>query len=307
MKSLPCLACVILLVLCMPVGFAADTAELWLLSTREACNAASTDINSTFRYRRLTADNQWQSTAADEFFSTDATKPLVVFIHGNDTGSTEAVSKGQYVYDVIRCAIGEQPIRFVIWSWPAERVCRRRRPDLQLKLWRCNEESFRLACWLDRIDPATPICLIGHSFGPRIITGAMHLLGGGKLNGRKLPEETVAAWSSVGRRGVRAVLLAAAGDAGSLAPHGAHGCALKMLDRTLITQNPCDRVLRFYPRLYGRRGPPALGFVGPCGVEEYAEKLLVVDVRCTVGKQHDWRAYCTAENVRSHWWEFINP
>lgn len=292
----------------LAVGYAAEpSSELWLLSTREACTRAASEAEAGFCYWRLGSDDKWQPAAADEFFAADTATPVAIFIHGNDTDSAEAIFKGRYVYDTVRCALGEKPIRFVIWSWLAERVCRRRRADLLLKLGRCNEESYRLALWLDRFSPDAQICLIGHSFGPRIITGAMHLLAGGKLDGRALPQEAVSAWLN-GRRGhVRAVLLAAASDAGSLAPGGSHNYALRLLERTLITENPCDRVLRLYPRLYGRCGPQALGFIGPIGVQEHADKLLLLDVRSSVGKKHDWRYYCNASDIRQYWAEFVSP
>ena len=233
----------------------------------------------------------------------DATQPTVVFIHGNRTDADEAVWKAWYAYESIRAETNCQPFRYVIWSWPAERVYRRNSDDTRLKAAYSDAESYYLAQWLDVLRPDVPVSLIGHSFGPRIITGALHLLGGGEVAGRALPESTVAAWSAGKRNPVRAVLLAAAIDADWLAPGGCHGLALPLFDRLLITRNGCDRVLRWYPRLYGRGGPQAMGFVGPCGVGD-AENVHVVDVGCTVGKMHDWRCYCSASNVRSRWLQY---
>jgi hypothetical protein len=144
------------------------------------------------------------------------------------------------------------------------------------------------------------VSLVGHSFGPRIITGALHLMAGGELAGRKLPSDDVAACTSGKRAPVRAVLLAAAEDSDCLAPGGRHGRAFSLLNEVLVTQNGCDKVLRWYSWMCGRGGPEAMGFVGPCGIDD-ANKLAVVDVSATVGKTHDYRCYCSASNVRSQW------
>ena len=73
------------------------------------------------------------------------------------------------------------------WSWPADRVCRHNRPDIQLKAAYCDAESYYLAAWLRGVQRDGKVSLVGHSFGPRIITGALHLLAGGQLAGQALP------------------------------------------------------------------------------------------------------------------------
>jgi hypothetical protein len=128
----------------------------------------------------------------------------------------------------------------------------------------------------------------------------MQLLAGGEVACQNLPADAVAAWTSGKRNAIRAVFLAAAVDADWLAPGGRDGRALPLLDQVLVTCNECDRVLRWYPRMYGRGGPQAMGFVGPYCVDA-ADKLSVIDVSCTVGKLHDCHCYSTASNVCSQW------
>jgi len=94
--------------------------------------------------------------------------------------------------------------------------------------------------------------------------------------------------------------LAAALDEDWLAPGCRNGLAPSLFSRVLITRNGCDRVLRRYPRLYGRGGPEAMGFVGPCGIND-SSKIELIDVSATVGRLHDWRCYCSASNVCSRW------
>ena len=213
-------------------------------------------------------DCDCQPADAQDFRAADdPATPTVVFIHGNNTDADEAVMKGWYVYESIRAQVGDKAFRFVIWSWPADRLHHvRNRRNTRFNAVQCDVESYYLAAWLGGLRPGVKVCLAGHSFGPRIITGALHLLAGGELACQTLPAETVAAWAGGKRNPVRAVLLAAAMDADWLAPGCCHGLALSLPDQVLITCNGCDRVLRWYPRLWGRHGPQAMGFVGPCGI-----------------------------------------
>ena len=229
-------------------------------------------------YWRLDDDCQWSPADAAEFRATDdAAMPTVVFIHGNRTDADEAVDEG-----VVRLrghpggdCWAAVPLRDLVVAGRARLPPHR--ADARLKADYSDVESYYLAQWLDQLRPGVKVSLIGHSFGPRIITGALHLLAGGEVAGRSLPPSTVAAWTGGKRNPVRAVLLASAIDADWLAPGGCHGLALSLVEQMLVTCNGCDRVLRWYPRLYGRGGPQAMGFVGPCGIDG-AENVEVVDV-----------------------------
>jgi hypothetical protein len=275
---------------------------MWLISTRSAPRCGDLDAApQELQYWRSDGRCRWIAADAQAFRTTDDTAvPTIVYIHGNRTDADEAVTKSRYTYEVIRAEAADRPFRYVIWSWPAERVCRRNNDDVRLKAAYSDVESYYLARWLDGLRPGVRISLIGHSFGPRIITGALHLLAGGAVADRSLPEGAVTAWTGGRRNPVRIVLLAAAIDANWLAPGGCHGLALSLVDHALITQNGRDRVLRSYPRLNDHSGPQAMGFVGPCGVEQ-SKNVTVVDVSSTVGKIHDWRCYCSAANVRALW------
>jgi hypothetical protein len=69
--------------------------------------------------------------------------------------------------------------------------------------------------------------------------------------------------------------------------------------------------MQFYPRMYGRRGPQAVGQSGPycCAGPDGCEKIEAVNVACTVGKKHDWRLYQAAPALvqRLGWYAFLEP
>jgi hypothetical protein len=281
---------------------AEDGQQVWIVSTRNAPRCGELDATlESLEYCRMDTDCRWIASDAETFrASGDAAVPTILFFHGNRTDADYAIEKACYAYEFVRAESGGRPFRYVIWSWPAERMMRSNRNDVHLKAAYSDVESYYLAQWLDRVPSGMKVSLVGHSFGPRIIAGALQLLAGGELAGRNLPKETVAAWQGGRRNPIRVALLAAAIDADSLAPAGQHGLALSLVDRMLVTCNGCDRVLRHYPRMDGRGGPDAMGFTGPCGLDD-PQKVDVFDVSCAVGRRHDWRLYCQALDASGLW------
>ncbi len=172
-------------------------------------------------------------------------------------------------------------------------------------------QSYYLARFLGSIRPDVPVSLIGYSFGARVATGALQLLAGGQIACRSLPQAVVTERKAAGQRPYRLVLIAAAADANWLLPGCRDGLVLPLVDRVLVTANCCDPVLRWYPRLYGRGGPEAMGYVGPsCSAQPGScDKIEVIDLSCSVGRIHDWHTYETAPELtgRLGWYSFLEP
>ncbi len=120
--------------------------------------------------------------------------------------------------------------------------------------------------------------------------GALHLLGGGNLNGRPL-----AARQASRQVGARVVFMSAALDNDWFLPGRHFGQAIGQMQHLTLLTNGCDRVLKRYPRLYGSScGPQALGYTGmaaPQLLGDQQSKLEQYDVCCIVGPKHDWRNY----------------
>jgi esterase/lipase superfamily enzyme len=298
---------VLLLLVVLSTGaaaFAAAPPRVWLVSTRDAAgNGKLHDATECIRYWRMKEDRQWLTATVGDFNADGAdAASTVVFVHGNHTDADESADKGWETYQTIDSDAGGRPFRFVIWSWPSTRLYRSHRTDAQVKAAYSDVEGYYLAAWLAGLRPRTKTCLVGHSFGVRVIAGALQLLAGGEVAGRTLPPPAVADWAAAGRQGkpTRAMFLAAAIDADSLAADGPYDRALALLNSTLVTCNCHDRVLRWYPRLYGRGGPEALGRFGPCGVDS-AKNVAVIDVHGSVNKRHDHRFYCSASILQGQW------
>ena len=281
--------------------------EVWLVSTREI-PSCSPPAEARPRYWRLAAQGQWAAADRGAFLaSDDPAVPTVFFLHGNRSDADDAVQTGWDVYQCLVEQAGGRPLRLVVWSWPADRIPGRLRPDVRIKAARSDAESRYLAEAIDAIRPGVPVCLVGYSFGTRTICGALTLLAGGEFAGHVLERR-----GTTPRAAMRAVLIAAAADDTALAPCGSGAGALGQVDRVLVTRNAADHALRWYRHMERWRGPAALGFRGPaCAGEPDTKptKIELVDLGCEVGRNHTWDGYLAAPAIRSRlaWYAFLQP
>jgi hypothetical protein len=236
---------------------------------------------------RRQSDGSWAPSSIAEFVAADdPATPTSFVVHGNQVDSSLAVAQGLRVYRQLVVGIPEaQRVRFVIWSWPSERIHGIVK-DVRLKAARTTTDSKYLAWTLQQLNPHTPIRLVGFSFGARIATGALHLLGGGELNGFSLPPETAPQL-----RSVRVVLVAAALRNSWLAEGNYHGRTLDVVESMLLINNSCDAALKRYHVAEACRDAEALGYTGPAGRLPHANKIQQVDACCDLGKSHNWELY----------------
>jgi hypothetical protein len=264
---------------------------IWLINTR--CAPVSGDAEqgkSRIAYWRLDEHRQWNAETAVSFAAGGSKcAPLIFLVHGNRTTDDEAVQFARPFYSWL----GKQPCgatcRVVIWSWPGARLYTRTRPDVQTKACYCDIQSYYLADCLRGLKSDTPVGLVGYSFGARIIAGGLHLLGGGTLAGRRLPDAPDAEKDAKRLGPIRAALIAAAFDCFALAPGQQFDCAAAQAEDLLVTRNGCDDALRWYPLLYHRGGPQALGYTGPCCGSP--ENIQIFEASSCVGKSHHWEDY----------------
>jgi len=289
-----------------PADVAAASADVWLVSTRDLpCGACPGDAQPDFW--RLREDAGWTPADQRAFLAADHSSiPTIFFVHGNRSDACDAVAEGLAFCEDLETLAPKAKFRLVVWSWPADRVTRRNRPDLQIKAAARQREAVHVAGVLERIHPEVPVCLVGYSYGSQTIVGAIKLLAGECFAGHTLERRALR------RAPLRAVLVAGAVECGALAGLDCSHRPPDVVDRLLITRNGCDPTLKFYPLLYGRGGPEALGFVGPACLDSddpNRSKMEVVDVTQAVGKQHAWECYRRAEALRNRlgWYAFLQP
>lgn len=263
--------------------------EVWLIDSRGLCATTAEESVRQLRYERYVGDGGWTRSDVAVFARQPAGMVTCFFIVGNYYTRADSIETGWYAYRrlVSQNADGVS-LRFVIWSWPSDPVRGRRLSDAKFKLTRVDPSAFQLAALIDRLDPATPISLVGSSFGVSIAAGALELLGGGKLDHYQLPPRARP------NRAIRLVMLGAAIHNDSLLPGRRYGRVLSQTERTLSFVNPLDRALRFYHLLWHRRSPlRALGFTGPVGVNRLPQRsrLDLAYSAGYVGKRHGMLPY----------------
>lgn len=273
--------------------------SLWLVSTRHlGCPSQYDPDKLNFRVMQYDSTEGWLETELESFLDTDDPNTVTaIYVHGNRVDRPRARQRGILAYrSLVRGVEDPQPIRFVIWSWPSTKICRPLR-DVRSKAARSDYDSYYFGLFLSRLDPKTRVGMFGFSYGSRIISGALHLVGGGKMLGLTVPNV-----ETKEERTARAVLMGAAMHNYWLLPGHRHGKAVSQVDRMLVQYNPCDRILRMYRFVERRSRPQALGYTAFPWLSELGEDASRIEqqnVSPQIGKNHDMRMYFASPEVMS--------
>lgn len=231
--------------------------DFWFVNTYNVpCGRLTEAHRRSFAAHRMTQSGVWQVSSADALFAEAGDGRMTIFyVHGHRVDTQWATTGGWAIYRhlVQVCSTSPGPIRFVIWKWPSEKSALPLR-DARMKAAISDHEGYKLGWFAAHIPATTPQSYVGFSLGPRVFTGALHLLAGGALCGQTL--------SGHQQPSVRAVLWAPALHNHWLAPGHAHGRAMYVTNAMLNLHNCCDPVLKRYHRLEPRTRPTALGYTG---------------------------------------------
>jgi len=219
-------------------------------------------------------NNQWQASDAETFFSTQQPEiPLIVFAPGYTSTTPQLTWVG---LGIVWNFDPDKPCRIVLWDWYSDRGPGNIRRDVRGKLPVANNAGAYLALFLQNLKPQSKVCLFGFSFGSRIVCHAVETL---RQNDQQ-PE---------GLR-LNLVLSGAATDQNWFARGQRHSRIPEIVERILITYNPDDWVLRFYPLMYNFRDKaPALGRTGlPMQyiAPEFHAQFESISVQRYIGKEH---------------------
>jgi hypothetical protein len=219
-------------------------------------------------------NSRWQASDAEIFFNTQQAEiPLIFFAPGytSTTQQTTRVGLG-----IVQSFDPSKPCRVVFWDWYSDRGSGKIRRDVRRKLPIVNNTADYLALSLQKVKPQSKVCLFGFSFGSRIVCHAVETL---RQSGQQ-PE---------GLR-LHLVLSGAATDRDWFAKGQPHGKVPEIAEKILVTYNPDDWALRFYPLMYNiRYWTKALGVEGlPMRniAPEYRDRFENVDVGRYIGNEH---------------------
>ena len=267
--------------------------QLWVINSRALGGTSTEKIAERLAYHRYQPEtNGWVASNLAAFLAEPADMTTCFLVPGNYYTHAEAIRVGWYAYHrLVGQTTDQRPLRYVIWSWPADPVPGRRLLDARIKFGRLDVGALHLASLLDQFDRSTPVSLVGSSFGAGIIVGALHMLGGGPLGpyrltgGDRQPHH------------VKAVLIAGAFDNDWLMAGHKYELALTQAERMLIFVNPRDLPLFFYKRLYFRRSRArAIGRAGPAclGCVIDGHKIDLFNSHPWLGHHHGVRPYFAA-------------
>lgn len=277
--------------------------QLWLIDSR----AAPSEHASVHHAGRLTywhrGPTRWHTANLEQLLQTDDPDVItLIYVHENRVSRSESFQRADVVFSSLRQQVPDScSFRMLAFSWPSDRIGILPRPDARIKARRSEAHGLYLAWVADKIQPDVPVGMFGMSYGARVITAALHHLGNGSIEGRRLP---IAAPAN--RAPIRIVIAAAAIDADWLQPGQRHGCALSQVDNALVLFNPRDRVLKRYPRVFVRNrlfvgirlsrrgGSQALGYAGPAAMQSCwggSSRLTPCNVSDQVGGSHSWKDY----------------
>jgi hypothetical protein len=276
----------VLLVNVRPVGCCCDPATL----------ADGVQIES-YESADESGHRQWRTSNLASVVAADPSVSTVIFVHGNRLTNWDAKCEGVAAYRrVARHVADDAPIRFVIFSWPAAQISGPLK-DVRVKAARTRPAGCQLAWFIDQLPAETPLTLVGFSFGARIVTGSLNILGGGSGGPAELQHPS--------RHPVNAVLLAAALNSDWLCPGHCHGRAMSVVKEMVLVDNCEDRAMKYYHFSTTNGRPQALGLCGPTCIDPAgAAKIVELNVGRYVGSEHNLFCYLSAPGVTSEIAEF---
>ena len=290
-----------------PPSVAAD--DVWLVSTRAmgticASRAMDRGLYCQRLIRTPQGDAAWKAADWRSLMSSAVDLPTVVYVHGNRVEPGEDRTQGMQVYQSLKAnQLQIRPIRFVIWSWPSDKIPGPIK-DYLVKAQRTNPAAWQLAWVLDKLPVDDQISLVGYSYGTRVVSGAAQLLAGGRLGTLALSERT-----HPHRPPVQAALIAAAFDADWVQPGQFYGQSLTQFRRLILGTNQHDPAMRFYHLSNGRGRMHALGKAGihqPATLGSATRRIRQVDFSSEVGRSHALVDYLRAnEKMRVVWQQLM--
>ena len=244
----------------------------------------------------------------------DATSPTcghaapmrtVVYVHGNRIEPGEDRRRGMMIYrSLVAHGRPSQPIRFIIWSWPSTTVPGLIK-DMKIKAARTCPAGWQLAWFLDQLPEETPLSLVGYSYGARVASGALHVLGGGRLGGKRLTERL-----HPERPPIRVAMVAAAFDADWILPGKYHDRALSQMEELVLVTNHRDPAMRLFHFSVERGRVHALGKEGvprPQALGKSARRIRPIDMTHEVGRSHLLVDYLAVSRKMGVIWRRLIP
>lgn len=220
----------------------------------------------------------------------DPSIPVCVMVHGSFMGERFVSSEAMKTWKWMKQGAQGRPFQMIYFRWPSDRPLG---PlvaiDVAILGRQASWNGFYLNALLHSLPENSRIGLIGHSHGTRVIGSALHLMGGGRIEGLQSRHRKHA------DQRIRTVFAASAIDHHWLNPGEELGCALGRTEGVLNLTNTQDPALAVFPlRCKGIRR--ALGRTGLTEDDReqlgsLARRVKDLNVAEQVGCRHMWPAW----------------
>jgi len=236
--------------------------KLWIVQTRDCPQEMGTDPWACLKVLHFDEEGWLVERGPMDLLAQAAGRPVFIQVQGSLT--TPDIALGGLLWTnswLTHARTLSSDVVIVAFDWPSQRVYRNDFRDINEKGRRAYVAGFHLARFVQQFPPESRICLLGQSYGGRVVTSALHLLGGGCLNSQDR-DPPVSLESLRSDLHVRAVILGAASDHDWLDPGRRLDHALLGCEALLNLYNRRDEALFLYPFLIRSGHRHALGRVG---------------------------------------------
>ncbi|VAX38460.1 hypothetical protein MNBD_PLANCTO02-249 [hydrothermal vent metagenome] len=246
-----------------------------------------TDVNSSFH--SINPNSFYQSFQPGV--------PICIFVHGSYMNWEDIPVDSASVRQWVQAALPQQQTQIIYYTWHSQMSLTTVLPHIDTSLLG-HKSAFNglyLARMISQLPQNCPITLIGHSFGCRTISSALHLLGGGEMQGIRLQR------ANQSQHRIRVLFTAAPVDHNWFNPNERYSNALKRAEHIINLKTRKDWALSLYPfrrlfsrRSLGRRGWSKKDYIA---MGELRHKISEYDVTCRIGTGHGWPFYAKQHDL----------
>jgi hypothetical protein len=236
--------------------------RFWIVHTRDCPQVMGTDSWPCLKVLHFDARGELVQRDPRELFEQTVGRPVFIQVQGSLT--TPDIALGGLMWS--QAWLRENrvlPLDAVViaFDWPSQRVYQTDIRDINEKGRRAYVAGYHLARFIQAFPPGSRICILGQSYGGRVVPSALHLLGGGCLNSQDhdAPVRLPALRSDIH---LRAITVEGASDHNWLDPDERFDRALHACEGLLNLYNRRDEALSLYPYLFRGGHHRALGRIG---------------------------------------------
>ena len=298
-------------------GTSISDEEHWIVSVRH-CQQQCHDCAHDCCLKYVRSDwNGCATTSSNSDFQSwlKPGVPVCIMVHGSFVTADTVAEDSKNTFRWLRQAAPHLPLQVVFLTWPSEGLLTLNPaiavssavPGLDVAILgrRAEFNGIRLVKLIQSISPESPICLIGHSHGARIVASGLDLIGGGELCGVQLCDGP--------SHRIRTILAGAAIDHDWLCPGQRYERALSATECLLNIQVRKDWALMVYPlrKPFSRRALGSAGFTQG-DLEQFGHRASQVanyDLSEMIGYGHIWPEFYQHQSIANElvdWVYFVD-